>query len=135
MVIDPVMSAKDDVPLFQPEALTIVRSALLPLAEVVTPDLPEAEVLSEQRIETLEDMRAAARVLHAWGPRHVVVKGGHRAAHPIDVYFDGERFLELLAERIHTRYTHGTGCTFATAIAAFLARGRPESGLARLGQR
>src|SRR5207244_4629776 len=95
-----------------------------PLAEVITPNLYEAEVLTGQRIETLDDMRAAAQAIHALGPRHVVVKGGHRAADPVDVYFDGERFTELRAERIQTRHTHGTGCTFSAAIAAFLARGR-----------
>lgn len=125
VVVDPVMRAKGGLPLFQPEALAALRSTLLPLAEVVTPNLPEAEVLSSRPIATIEDMRAAARAIHALGPHHVVVKGGHRAASPIDVYFDGEYFLELPADRIQTNHTHGTGCTFATAIAAFLARGWP----------
>lgn len=125
VVIDPVMHAKDGMPLLQPEALSILRSTLLPLAEVVTPNLPEAATLLGREITSLEEMREAARELHALGPRHVVVKGGHRAARPVDVYFDGVHLRELHAERLHTRHTHGTGCTFATAIAAFLARGWP----------
>ncbi len=123
LVVDPVMIAKGGDPLLQPEAITTLSTVLLPLAEVVTPNLFEAEVLTGQQIETLDDMRAAAQAIHALGPRHVVVKGGHRAADPVDVYFDGERFVELRAERISTPHTHGTGCTFSAAIAAFMARG------------
>lgn len=123
LVVDPVMVAKGGDRLLQPEAITTLSTVLLPLAEVVTPNLFEAEVLTGQRIETLDDMRAAAQVIHTLGPRHVVVKGGHRADDPVDVYFDGERFIELRAERIATPHTHGTGCTFSAAIAAFMARG------------
>jgi hydroxymethylpyrimidine/phosphomethylpyrimidine kinase len=125
LVVDPVMVAKSGDPLLQPEAVTTLSTALLPLAEVVTPNLYEAEVLTGQRIETLDDMRTAAQAIYALGPRHVVVKGGHRAADPVDVYFDGERFVELRGERISTPHTHGTGCTFSAAIAAFIARGLP----------
>jgi len=125
LVVDPVMVAKGGDPLLQPEAITTLSTVLLPLAEVVTPNLFEAEVLTGQRIETLDDMRAAAQAIRALGPRHVVVKGGHRAADPVDVYFDGKRFAELRAERISTRHTHGAGCTFSAAIAAFMARGLP----------
>ena len=125
LVVDPVMVAKGGDPLLQPEAITTLSTMLLPLAEVITPNLFEAEVLTGQQIETLDDMRAAAQAIHALGPRHVVVKGGHRAADPVDVYFDGERFVELRAERISTPHTHGTGCTFSAAIAAFMARGLP----------
>jgi hydroxymethylpyrimidine/phosphomethylpyrimidine kinase len=125
LVVDPVMMAKSGHALLKPEAVATLRSQLLPLAEVVTPNLPEAEILTDRRIETLDDMRAAASAIFALGPRHVVVKGGHRSAEPVDVYFDGEHFVELRAERIHTAHTHGTGCTFSAAIAALLARGMP----------
>jgi len=125
LVLDPVMVAKGGDRLLQPEAITTLSTVLLPLAEVITPNLYEAEVLTGQRIETLDDMRAAAQAIHALGPRHVVVKGGHRAVDPVDVYFDGERFVELRAERISTPHTHGTGCTFSAAIAAFMAHGLP----------
>lgn len=123
LVVDPVMVAKSGDPLLQPEAVTTLVTVLLPLAEVVTPNLYEAEVLTGQRIETLDDMRAAAQTIRALGPRHVVVKGGHRNADPVDVHFDGERFAELRADYIQTRHTHGTGCTFSAAITALMARG------------
>lgn len=125
LVIDPVMVAKGGDLLLQPEAIQTLSTVLLPLAEVITPNLPEAEVLTGARVETLDEMRAAAQAIYALGPRHVVVKGGHRTADPVDVYFDGKRFFELRAERIETRHTHGTGCTFSAAITAFIARGLP----------
>jgi hydroxymethylpyrimidine/phosphomethylpyrimidine kinase len=124
-VVDPVMRAKGGAPLLQPEAVTTIRRVLLPLAEVVTPNIPEAEALTDKQIETVEDMRAAARAIYDLGARHVVVKGGHRSGDALDVYFDGHDFFELSAERIQTRHTHGTGCTFSSAIAAFMARGLP----------
>lgn len=125
LVVDPVMRAKSGDPLLRPEAVATLRTQLLPLAEVVTPNLLEAEALTGRRIETLDDMRAAASAIFALGPRHVVVKGGHRATEPVDIYFDGQHFLELRAERLQTPHTHGTGCTFSAAITALLARGMP----------
>lgn len=123
LVIDPVMVATSGATLLAPDAVETLRHVLLPLAEVVTPNIPEAEVLTGQHIETLDDMQAAARALYELGPRHVVIKGGHRTADPIDVYFDGSHDIILSAERIDTPHTHGTGCTFSAAITAFLARG------------
>ncbi len=123
LVVDPVMVAKGGALLLRPEAVETLRTKLLPLADVVTPNLPEAEVLTKQRITTLDDMRAAARTIHEFGPQHVVVKGGHRTCEPVDVYFDGTRFTQLRAERVETSHTHGTGCTFSAAITALLARG------------
>jgi len=125
LIVDPVMLAKGGTPLLQPEAIETLCVELLPLAEVVTPNLPEAEVLAKCRIETLDDMRLAASRIFSLGPRYVIVKGGHRSAEPIDVFFDGEHVVELHAPRIQTSHTHGTGCTFSAAIAAFLARGFP----------
>lgn len=125
LVVDPVMVAKGGDHLLQPEAIQTLTSVLLPLAVVVTPNLYEAEVLTGKPIETLDDMRAAAQAIAQLGPRHVVVKGGHRRNEPVDVYFDGSHLVELRAERISTRHTHGTGCTFSAAIAAFMARGLP----------
>lgn len=125
LVVDPVMVAKGGDPLLRPEAVDTLCAVLLPLAEVVTPNLPEAETLLQQSIETLDEMREAARIIYNMGPRHVVIKGGHRTTEPVDVYFDGSQFVELRAERIQTRHTHGTGCTFSSAITAFIARGFP----------
>ncbi len=123
LVVDPVMVATSGAALLHPEAVESLRTLLFPLAEVLTPNIPEAEVLTGRRIKTLDDMRVAAHALYALGPRHVVIKGGHRIAEPIDVYYAGSRYVELHAERIVTRHTHGTGCTFSAAITALLARG------------
>jgi hydroxymethylpyrimidine/phosphomethylpyrimidine kinase len=125
LVVDPVMIAKSGDALLEPEARDALVSVLLPLAAVVTPNLPEAEVLCGFSIPDMEGMRRAAREIHARGPRCVVVKGGHLpgTGFSTDLFYDGERFEELPATRIDTRNTHGTGCTFASAIAARLALG------------
>jgi hydroxymethylpyrimidine/phosphomethylpyrimidine kinase len=123
LVVDPVMVAKTGDRLLQIDAIDELRSTLLPLALVVTPNLPEAEVLSGLTIRTDEDARQAAAAIAALGPRFVVVKGGHRLDSPIDIVYDGRDYVELPAERIETPNTHGTGCTLSAAIAAYLARG------------
>ena len=123
LVVDPVMVAKSGAHLLQPTAVRALKTKLLPLALVATPNIPEAEVLFGRDIASLADARDAAAAIAALGPRTVVVKGGHRDGDPIDVVFDGSTVVELRAERIDTRNTHGTGCTFSAAIAAFLARG------------
>ena len=125
LVVDPVMVAKGGHPLLQESAVAAVKERLLPLALVVTPNLPETEVLSGIEIVSPEAARAAARVIADLGPRYVIVKGGHREGDATDLVFDGESFTELRAERIDTPNTHGTGCTYSAAIAALLARGLP----------
>jgi len=125
LVVDPVMVAKSGAPLLQPDAVRALIERLLPLALVVTPNLPEAEALSGLAISGLDGMRQAARQVHGLGPKYVVVKGGHLRARAVDVLFDGVAFTELDAERIETPHTHGTGCVFSAAIAAGLAKGRP----------
>jgi hydroxymethylpyrimidine kinase/phosphomethylpyrimidine kinase len=90
---------------------------------VFTPNLPESEVLIGGKIKGLKDMRAAAAQIHKMGARNVLIKGGHLAGDPVDVFFDGRKFHELAGERIATRHTHGTGCTMSAAIAVELARG------------
>ena len=125
VVVDPVMVAKSGDALLEPEARGVLIAVLLPMATVVTPNLPEAEVLCGFPVTDLEGMRRAARTIHGLGPRFVVVKGGHREDHgsSTDLFYDGKNFEELSEKRIDTRNTHGTGCTFASAIAARLARG------------
>ena len=130
LVVDPVMVAKGGHSLLRPDAVAALREQLLPLALVATPNLPEAEALLGRTIESLDEMRSAARELvRACGARAVVVKGGHRQGPAVDVFFDGSDLVELSAERVETKNTHGTGCTFASAIAAHLARGEalPEA--------
>ena len=124
LVVDPVMVAKSGDPLLRQEAVTVLRDLLLPLATVVTPNLPEAEILVGRSLPDGEAVRRAAREIVALGPRAVVMKGGHASGDVVvDILFDGVTFREYTAPRIDTRSTHGTGCTFASAIAAGLARG------------
>jgi hydroxymethylpyrimidine/phosphomethylpyrimidine kinase len=123
LVVDPVMVAKSGDRLLREEGVAALRDELLPLALVVTPNLPEAEVLVGRPVATLDEMRVAAREIVAMGARSALVKGGHLDGDPVDVLFDGERIVELPARRVHTKNTHGTGCTYASAIAAYLARG------------
>jgi len=126
LVVDPVMVAKSGARLLKEEAIAALKSRLLPLAEVVTPNIPEAEVLSGHRITDLEAMRDAAKRIHDFGPKRVVIKGGHaEGPNVVDLYYDGERFEEFKAERVQTHNTHGTGCTYSAAIAAYLAHGLP----------
>ncbi|GEN35555.1 MULTISPECIES: bifunctional hydroxymethylpyrimidine kinase/phosphomethylpyrimidine kinase [Aneurinibacillus] len=125
-VLDPVMVAKGGAPLLLQEAVDAMKEHLLPLAMVVTPNLPEAELLTGmEKIETHEQMREAARILHEWGAQNVVIKGGHSTGDfATDLLYDGREFVELSAARFHTEHTHGTGCTFAAAITAGLASGK-----------
>lgn len=130
VVVDPVMIAKSGDRLFDEEALAALRSELLPRARVVTPNVPEAEVIAAMRITSLDDAREAARRIHKLGAASVVIKGGHLPGdEAIDLLFDGRTFAEYRTPRIDTRNTHGTGCTFASAIAAYLALGHtlPEA--------
>ena len=124
LVVDPVMVAKSGDPLLREEAVESVRSRLVPLAALVTPNIPEAETLTGLSIERDEDAREAARRIVAMGARTVVVKGGHRDGPATDLFFDGADFTEFSAERFDTVNTHGTGCTFASAAAAGLAQGK-----------
>lgn len=124
LVVDPVMVAKSGDALLQPKAVRTVAKELLPLALVVTPNIPEAEVLSGRSISRPADEEEAARAIHALGPRFVVIKGGHREGGPaVDVIYDGSGFERIESERINTQNTHGTGCTFSAAITANLALG------------
>jgi hydroxymethylpyrimidine/phosphomethylpyrimidine kinase len=126
LVIDPVMVSKTNARLLKEDAVNALKTLLLPLAEIVTPNIPETEVLTGMQVADAESMRAAARRIHDLGPRGVVIKGGHsEGPYVVDLYFDGESFEELRAERVKTRATHGTGCTFSAAIAAYLAHGLP----------
>jgi hydroxymethylpyrimidine/phosphomethylpyrimidine kinase len=125
LVVDPVMIAKSGDPLLKQEAVEALRACLIPLATVVTPNIPEAEVLTGLTITSQEDMRRAAQQILGMGARGVVVKGGHLEGPATDLFYDGSDFQEFTAPRINTVNTHGTGCTFASAIAAGLARGLP----------
>jgi hydroxymethylpyrimidine/phosphomethylpyrimidine kinase len=123
LVVDPVMLAKSGDPLLEPDARQALMEAILPLALIVTPNLPEAAALAEFPVTDLDEMEAAAHRIHARGPAWVLVKGGHLKGDPVDLLFDGRTVTRLTAERVPTPHTHGTGCTYSAAIAAGLARG------------
>jgi hydroxymethylpyrimidine/phosphomethylpyrimidine kinase len=124
VVVDPVMIAKSKARLLNPTAVRSIVKHLLPLAALVTPNVPEAEVLSGMRIRDAEDMHAAATVIHQMGPEAVLVKGGHlKSERMLDLLYDGRRAELYPSSRIETTSTHGTGCTLSSAIAAGLALG------------
>ncbi len=123
LVVDPVMVAKSGDRLLREDAVRALRTDLLPLALVVTPNLPEAETLAGVTIGSRADLEDAARRIAALGPRYVLIKGGHAPGDPIDILYDGRAFREYPGARIATTSTHGTGCTLSAAIVAYLARG------------
>ncbi|HEY5975610.1 MAG TPA: bifunctional hydroxymethylpyrimidine kinase/phosphomethylpyrimidine kinase, partial [Geobacteraceae bacterium] len=126
VVVDPVMVAKGGASLINSSAVDAFREELLPLTYLLTPNVPEAEALTGLPIGDEAEMAAAARALHAMGARNVLLKGGHLAGdESVDLFFDGHQLQRLPAPRFATANTHGTGCSTASAIAAFLARGEP----------
>ena len=124
IVVDPVMVTTGGDPLLEEDAVKTIKDDLMPIAGLVTPNIPEAEILAGMKIIRPEDMEAAARAIHALGCRAVLVKGGHLTEDAVDVFFDGSRVERFTAERIDSRNTHGTGCTYSAAIAANLAKGK-----------
>jgi hydroxymethylpyrimidine/phosphomethylpyrimidine kinase len=127
VVVDPVMVAKGGDRLVDDEAVAAMRSELFPNTHVLTPNVPEAEVLAEMPIRSVADMRRAGERILQMGPRVVVVKGGHlEGVDSIDVACTTSGTFEMRRQRIQTRHTHGTGCTLSSAIAANLAHGLTE---------
>lgn len=124
LVVDPVMVAKGGARLIREDACETLMKELIPLAFVLTPNIPEAEVLSGLKITGPEDMRAAAAAINRLGAHHVVIKGGHLSGDATDILYDGRQFHTFTVERIETKDTHGTGCTFSAAIATGLAAGK-----------
>ncbi len=124
LVVDPVMAAKSGHPLLAPDARAALRDLLLPRATIVTPNLAEASELACMEVEDLGAMKEAAARLLEFGPRWVLVKGGHLKGEPVDVLFDGKEFHEVVRPRVQTDNSHGTGCTYAAAIATGLALGK-----------
>jgi hydroxymethylpyrimidine/phosphomethylpyrimidine kinase len=123
VVVDPVMISKSGASLLRKDAQEALIKKLIPLAWVVTPNLMEASALTGLKINSLQGMKKAAHLIYKLGARHVVVKGGHLKGMAIDLLYDGRNFKEMEGPRIDTKNTHGTGCTFASAIATLLARG------------
>ena len=124
-VIDPALVSTSGVKLLQPNVLKIFREKLLPLATLVTPNLPEAEILAGQKISAIEEMREAARKIYSQFGCATLVKGGHlkNVREAVDIFFDGQTELLLSAPFVKNIRTHGTGCTYSAAICAALALG------------
>ena len=124
LVVDPVMVAKGGQLLLENDAVALLKSDLIPMALIVTPNIYEAELLSGANIHTLADARQAAKAIHKLGCKHVLIKGGHLQERPaMDLLYDGRFFRMYPGEFINTANTHGTGCTYASTIAANLAKG------------
>jgi len=135
VVVDPVMVSTDGQRLLDADGEQALRLELLRRARVVTPNVPEAEALSGVRITSLQDAREAARRIHGMGPRAVVVTGGHAPGpNVVDLLFDGHAFHEFTVPRVAAPSTHGTGCTYAAAVAAALALGIALTDAARDAQ-
>src|SRR5262245_14508549 len=124
LVVDPVMVPKSGDALLQPAARQALIDRIVPLATVVTPNLPEAESLAGMPVKSRPDMEEAARRIHRLGPRYVLVKGGHLEGDAVDLLYNGKAVTAFNAPRIESSNTHGTGCTLSAAIAAGLARGQ-----------
>jgi len=132
IVLDPVMVAQSGDQLVQEDAIEAIKSQLVPLADVITPNIPEAEVMIGRELRTIEEIRSAASDLAGLGCQSVLIKGGHSSGdESVDLYYMAkeDRFIELASKRIDTRNNHGTGCTLSSAIAAYLAKGyaQPEA--------
>jgi hydroxymethylpyrimidine/phosphomethylpyrimidine kinase len=131
LVVDPVMVAKGGKSLIRDDAKATLIQELVPLAFLITPNIPEAEELAGMRIDTVADMKRAAAAIQRLGARSVLVKGGHLAGDATDILYDGTSYHEFTARRIETKDTHGTGCTYSAAIATMLAHGKTVSDAVR----
>ncbi|MBM3933360.1 MAG: bifunctional hydroxymethylpyrimidine kinase/phosphomethylpyrimidine kinase [SAR202 cluster bacterium] len=126
LVVDPVMVAKSGDRLLREDAIDVLRRVLIPLATVVTPNLPEAEAITGRVVKDLDQARDAARmIVEEMGAKAAVVKGGHMPGPATDTFYDGTEVRLFTAQRVSTTNTHGTGCTFASAVAGCIARGMP----------
>jgi hydroxymethylpyrimidine/phosphomethylpyrimidine kinase len=127
VVVDPVMMAKGGCSLMQDKAREALVKKLLPLALVVTPNIPEAERLTRSKIKSVDEMKKAAAFIHKLGAKNVLIKGGHlpgaKKSGAVDILYDGDKYYEFSAPWIDSHDTHGTGCTYASALAAEIARG------------
>ncbi len=123
LVVDPVMVSKSGFHLLQPDAKEALINHLFPITTVVTPNIPEAEVITGLEIQNLNDVEKAATIIYKMGPRYVLVKGGHMEGEALDILYDGQKFTHYNSPRINRKNTHGTGCTLSSAIASNLGKG------------
>lgn len=127
VVIDPVMYAKNGCPLMDPNSIDTLIKVVLPYADLLTPNIPEAEKISSIKISNMEDMKIVAKRIYEMGCKNVLIKGGHGIGNALDVLYDGKQFYYYESQRINTKNTHGTGCTLSSAITSNLAHGMTMS--------
>lgn len=131
IVLDPVMISKSGYSLLKPESKEALIKHLIPLADIITPNIPEAEEILKEinsditEINNVEDMKKAAKAIFDLGCKNVLVKGGHLEDEAVDILYDGKEYYSFNTERIHTKNTHGTGCTLSSSIASNMALGYP----------
>jgi len=125
VIVDPVMYAKNGCPLMEETAVDALIEHIIPLADILTPNIPEAEKIAGRAISSVADMEAVAVQIYKMGCKGVIIKGGHKEGSALDVLYDGNGFTHFETERIATKNTHGTGCTFSSAVASQLALGLP----------
>jgi len=123
VVLDPVMISKSGSHLLKADAIDALKKELIPLSLIVTPNLMEASELTNKKVTNVYEMKEASKKILELGPKTVLIKGGHLCEDAIDIFYDGKEFYEIKSERIETKNTHGTGCTYSSAIAANLALG------------
>ncbi|KPL60030.1 bifunctional hydroxymethylpyrimidine kinase/phosphomethylpyrimidine kinase [Rossellomorea vietnamensis] len=125
LIVDPVMIAKGGASLLEDKSIDTLINCLIPIAYVITPNIPEAEILTGREILNVDDCRRAAEDLYKMGAKHVVIKGGHQpdTLYATDALYDGKEFYEFTSPRVSTPHTHGTGCTFSAVLTAELAKG------------
>lgn len=123
LVVDPVMISKSGYELLNPEAEEVLITKLIPMAYIVTPNIPEAEAISNMKINSLDDMKIVGEKILEFGPKFVLMKGGHLDGDAIDVLIGKDTFEIYKSERLNKKNTHGTGCTLSSAITSYLALG------------
>lgn len=134
IVVDPVMYAKNGSPLMPESSIKVLLETIVPLATVITPNIPEAECIANMTISSRDDMMTACKKIRGLGVKNVLVKGGHYDGDAMDILFDGKDFYTFVTERINTKNTHGTGCTLSSSIASNLALGHSVEDSIRLAK-
>ena len=123
VIVDPVMISKSGHKLLSESAIKSMIKMLIPISFIITPNIPEASIISKTKIHSIESAKIAAKKIVKLGAKACIVKGGHFDGPPVDVFYDGKKYETFKSERINTKNTHGTGCTFSAAIAAYIAKG------------
>lgn len=123
VIVDPVMISKSGYKLLSESAIKSMIKMLIPISFIITPNIPEASIISKTKIHSIESAKIAAKKIVKLGAKACIVKGGHFDGPPVDVFYDGKKYETFKSERINTKNTHGTGCTFSAAIAAYIAKG------------